>query len=327
MATKASKFQTGTEVGAYRLLREISDSGNMAWVYEAAVINNPDRRVAIKITRSDHAAPDIVENLLINETRVLQDYKHPGIIHLYPIMEGAKPIFNGRAINLKRYFKDSPWYYVMEMLRGGSLESLSENGRLAQLSIEWKLELLYQILLPMDYLHLRNFSHRDIKMDNIVLRNSPSENQLPQPVLIDFGIAGKKNITKNSQHFGANTLTHASPEYLEELTGLKPKGYKTTLTTDVDNRPSDIWALGVVAYQMFSGKLPFEYTGDKDALILQILNIKPKPLHAISRTPKSISSLVEKMLIPIRENRPTAAQVIRMIETETEFMPPRLNIK
>ena len=327
MATKASKFPTGTEVGAYKLIREISDSGNMAWVYEAAAINNPDRRVAIKITRSDHADPNIVANLLVNETRILQDYKHPGIIHLYPILEGGRPIFNGRAPSLKRYFNDSPWYYVMEMLRGGSLEALSESGRLTQLSIEWKLELLYQILLSLDYLHLRNFSHRDIKMDNIVLRNTPSENQLPQPVLIDFGIAGKKNLTKNSQHFGANTFTYASPEYLEELTGHKPKGYRTTLNHEVDNRPSDIWALGVVAYKTFCGKLPFEYTGDKDALILNILNIPSKPLHTVSRTPKSISSLVEKMLIPIRENRPTAAQVIRMIETETEFMPPRLNIK
>lgn len=115
------------------------------------------------------------------------------------------PEYAVRAISLQ----NKPWYMVMEYLNGNSLGN--NLSAIHKLSLQWKLELFYQLLLPISFIHQKGFAHRDIKPDNIVFRNPIFTNKVPEPVFVDFALATsgeqQRAILDNSY-----TLEYASPE-------------------------------------------------------------------------------------------------------------------
>lgn len=161
----------------------------------------------------------------------------------------------------------------MEYIEG---ESLKEKTADAPLKLKKALDIAAQTALGLQAAHEQGVVHRDIKSSNIMV--TPKG----QVKIMDFGLAkfsGSSLLTKAGTTLG--TIAYMSPE--------QAQGEQVDLRTD-------IWAFGVVLYEIVTGQMPFK--GDYDqALVYSILNEEPEPLSALrSRVPLELERIVEKCL-------------------------------
>jgi eukaryotic-like serine/threonine-protein kinase len=232
--------------------------------------------------------------------------RHPGVVRVFPI--GSRRRYVGRAVELDR--RNPPYYFVMELLDNTRVDKLSTDNRYSN---SWRIEMIYQIAIILDYLHMRTVGHRDLKPDNILFRTPPNPRQTPQPVLIDFGLAGKNDL--RSAASSAMTLLYAAPERIgEKLTGNPTK-------IGIDRKAVDIWALGVIAYELLNRRHPFDANNEEE-LAHKIINEPPAPMNP--DVPTGIQRTINKMLYKAPEHRIPIEAVIQELETDTELISPRI---
>jgi len=246
----------------YRLERELG-AGGMATVYLAEDVKHR-RKVAVKVLRPDLAAALGPERFL-REVKIAANLQHP---HILPLHD------SGEA--------DGFLYYVMPFVDGISLrEKLVKDG---ELPIPDAVRILRDLADAMAYAHSQGVVHRDIKPDNIMLSGRHA-------LVTDFGVA--KAV---SEATGAATLTTAgvalgTPAYMApEQAAADPH---------VDHR-ADIYAFGVVAYELLTGQPPFT-APTPQALLSAQLTMTPQPVTAHRPSiPPALAGLVMKCL----EKRP-----------------------
>jgi serine/threonine protein kinase len=251
----------GQSMGHYHILEQLGEGG-MATVYKA-YDTHLERDVAIKVIRLDQFPPASLQNVLARferEAKSLARLTHPNIVNISDYGE-----------------QDKVPYLVMEYLPGGTLK-----GRLGQ-PMKWQetCKLLLPIAQALDYAHEQNLIHRDVKPSNILMTKKG------QPMLTDFGIA--KILDAGGQTLTATGVGIGTPEYMapEQWTG------KTTAQ-------SDIYSLGVVMYEMLTGRTP--YTADTPVAILlkQANEPLPRPKQYVPDLPEA----VEKVLIKAMAKEP-----------------------
>lgn len=253
----------GKSFGIYHALEPIGQGG-MAQIYKGkqSTIN---RQVAIKIlVKQDR---DEYVTRFEREAKVISELHHPNIVQLYDYGE-----MNGR------------YYMVMEYIEGQDL--LSHLKVRERLSLREALPILQEIASALDHAHAHGLVHRDVKPSNILLDRKPiSPDTQYRAVLTDFGIA--KILTEKSQTFGDSvigTLDYIAPEQI-------------TSAQNIDHR-ADIYSLGVMTYEMLTGKVPFE--GDNiGALLLAHLQRRPEDPRRYNpnlseRTARGILRALEK---------------------------------
>lgn len=320
-------FKKGKQIGSFVILESLSDNGGMAELYKARIVDDtlPYRHgnfVALKVTRSTELHSHIYEQLLVKETDLLHDLRHPGIVRLIPIDQFNKRQFFARISNEP----DAPWYFCMELLNGGTLANWIGSRKLSR---EWRIEVFYQIAVVLDYLHLRGISHRDLKPENIMFRNEIRPQTIPQPIFIDFGLSEKSMIRTT---INAATLSHASPEQLHQIMGTSPP------TENIDHLASDIWSLGIIAYELFAEIHPFYLKREhsrfgfrttstsledlKKNFVQTVTYDDPESLASL--LPPRLDTLILAMLNKTPAQRPTIHEVINRLETDIEFIAPRL---
>jgi len=245
--------QIPKHIGAYRIIRRLG-AGGMGVVYLAEQAN-PQRLVAIKVMRSDAAGQATAR--FRREADALARLKHPGIAHIYEA--GQADVEGERRA-----------YIAMEYVAGRSLKAyvLEQAPPLHD-----RLALFTQICDSVQHAHQKSVVHRDLKPANIMVPESErSTNGAPVAKVLDFGVArfvddDDAALTLSSPAHILGTLPYMSPEQVGGA------GH------EVDTR-TDIYALGVIGYEMLSGELPYDVRGAPPAeIIRRISEASPRSLR------------------------------------------------
>jgi serine/threonine protein kinase len=246
--------------GKYRVKSRLG-SGAQATVYLVEEVDSGLERAMKVLTLDFHDQPLMVKRFR-REFAACSRLDHPSIVKLYHY--GCLP--------------DETHYYVMDLLPYDPLDIVLEKE--APLSEERTKKILYQLLDAMVCYHRASVVHRDLKPANIIL--APND----RPIIVDFGLVRdltRTPMTKTGTAMG--TPYYISPEVLQGL--------------PADGR-SDIYALGVIAYEMLLGELPFQ-ADELATLFNEILVVKPKPPSEIC---KSLTPLWDHLILKCLEKDP-----------------------
>lgn len=266
------------EIGRYRIL-SLLGHGGMGTVYEAEQ-SQPKRTVALKVIRASVLSAELLRRFE-HESQVLARLQHPGIAQVYEA--GTVPDEHGQPMP----------FFAMELIRG---VPLAEFAAKKNLSTRERMELIARICDAVNHAHQKGVIHRDLKPENILVDESG------QPKVLDFGVARATDgdIKRTTLQVEIGKLIGTVPYMSPEQTRGNPD--------DLDTR-SDVYALGVIAYELLAGRLPY----DLEKRVVQeavriICDEEPTRLSSINRTLRGdIETIVAKALEKDRTRRyPTA---------------------
>jgi serine/threonine protein kinase len=276
----------GAKLGRYHILEQLGEGG-MATVYKA-FDTRLETEVAIKIIRTEKLTEETKERSLKRferEAKALAKLTHPNIVKVtdYGEHEG-KP------------------YLVLPYLPGGTLKE--KLGK----PIPWQdaVQLLLPIAEALDYAHDHNMIHRDVKPSNILLA------ERGQPMLSDFGIAKILDLEETQELTGTSAAI-GTPEYMAP---------EQARAKSVDHR-ADIYSLGIVFYEMITGRKPFTADTPMDVLIKQATESLPRPSQFVRDLPPRLEQALVKALSKKPEDRYQSmeefASALRGISEKSKF--------
>jgi len=260
-------FKSGDVIeGRYRIIREIG-SGGMGTVYltEHVLIK---RRLAVKVLHPEFATDAEVIERFMNEARAVGTLGHPNIVESTDM----------------GFARDEMPYIVFEYLEGSALSD--EVYRLQGLPVRRAMKIAHQIASALEAAHAAGIIHRDLKSDNIFLTH---RDEVPDHVkVLDFGISRFTEQASDVSVGGRRAnLAMGTPEFMAPEQVTSPES--------VDER-TDIWALGVVFYEMLASRTPFVNENDSDALLHKIILEKPPELNRPEVPAGLVEMIFERML-------------------------------
>ena len=232
-------------------IREIVGVGGMAVVYKA-YDNIDDRMVSIKVLKDEFLANEEFRRRFKNESKAIAVLSHPNIVKVYDVSLG-----------------DKLQYIVMEYVEGITLKEYIEQ----QGVIPWKeaVHFTTQILRALQHAHDKGIVHRDIKPQNILLLENGSIK------VTDFGIARfSRGETRTMTEAAIGSVHYISPE--------QARGETT------DDK-ADIYSVGVVLYEMITGRLPFEAESAVSVAIMQVQNEATPPREINPQIPLGLEQI------------------------------------
>ena len=252
--------------------------GGMANVYRGTDLKTGNR-IAVKVLKEEFLDNEELVRRFKNESKAISILSHPNIVKVYDVS-----------------VTDKLQYIVMEYVDGITLkEYLKQRGG----ALTWKevVHFATQVLSALQHAHSKGIIHRDVKPQNIMLLADGSIK------MMDFGIARfsrAQSQTVSDKAIGS--VHYISPE--------QAKGERTDARTD-------IYSVGVMLYEMLSGRLPFDGDGAVSIAIMQISE-KPKPLAEIApNTPAGLRQITEKAMEKDPDKRYQSAQ--EMLDAIEEF--------
>lgn len=265
---------TSILAGRYRLEEELG-RGGMGVVWQA-FDTQENRQVAVKsllLEQFSNEETQDVQARFQREAKTSLRLLHPHIVQVFDFLQA-----------------EGHYYLIMEYLQGHTLKDFLE-GRF-KLDGGRLLAILTQICDGLAYAHQLGVVHRDIKPDNLFVTLDG------EVKIMDFGIARQNNaehyLLQTQPGIMMGTLNYMSPEQLQD-------------SATVDQR-ADIFSLGVVMYELLTGKLPFEGQA-MGSTIVNILSKEPEPLrHHNPRIPEELETLVLKALVKRRSQRYQSCQ-------------------
>lgn len=257
-------FKPGEVLDARYRVDKVIGEGGMGTVYlaEHVLIR---RRVAVKVLHPEFATDAEVIERFMNEARAAGTLGHPNIVESTDM----------------GFARDSLPYIVFEYLEGSPLSD--EVYRLRGLPVRRALRIAHQIASALETAHAAGIVHRDLKSDNVFLTHR--DEVADHVKVIDFGIS---RFTEAEQGSGRRAQVMGTPEFMAPEQMTSPEA--------VDHR-ADIYALGVVLYEMLAGRTPFLNDNDVDKLVHQILLELPPAIPDRPEIPPGLSALIYERLL------------------------------
>ena len=257
--------------GRYQLLRQVANGG-MAAIYEA-IDTRLDRKVAVKIMHSHLAQDDAYVSRFIREAKAAAALSHPNIVAVQDQgwnQNGVPAVF-----------------LVMELIEGHTLrEYLNERGRF---EIKDAINYLTPILSALSAAHALGIVHRDIKPENIMISNEG------RVKVADFGLARGELI--------GSTMTAESSVILGSVSYLSPEQVQRGIA---DSR-SDVYAAGIVAYEMLIGDKPFTADSPIQIAYMHVNEEVPRLRSKRKEIPQELDELIARATAKNPDDRPRTA--------------------
>ena len=280
----------GTSVDQYSIKRVIGEGG-MGVVYLAQQAKPVRRRVALKVIKAGMDSKQVIARFQA-ERQALALMNHPGIASVYEagMTEDARP------------------YFVMEYIEG---TSITEACDAQHLDTTQRLELMAEVCDAVQHAHQKGVIHRDLKPGNILV--SRGDDDRLRPTIIDFGVAKatSQDLTEmtymTQQGHLVGTPAYMSPEQVD------------LNIADIDTR-SDVYALGVIMYEVITGRPPFDPRSLWDAGLEEMRRIireeePPRPSTWLSTTGGEEAAKIAKA------RQTEVASLARMLGRELEWIP------
>ncbi len=277
----------GQTIGNYLVTQKLGEGG-MGAVYLA---EHPHigKKVALKVLHAEFASNEDVVLRFFHEAKAVNDIQHPNIVDVidYGVLQHGTR--NG----------DRLVYFIMEYLAGGTLSQLIRNE--SPLPPERTFAIALQVADALAASHRCNIVHRDLKPDNIILGQRGRERDFVK--LLDFGIAKLTGDQPGSRRTRAG-IVMGTPAYMspEQCDGRGAVDHRT-----------DIYALGIVLYEMLTGRVPFLGEGYGEILV-QHLTQPPARISQFRMLPPHVEAVVLKALEKRPDMRyPTMEDVMRAL--------------
>lgn len=266
---------TGKRLDGRYEIHELVGVGGMAVVYRAYDTID-DRTVAIKILKDEFLSNEDFIRRFKNESKAIAVLSHPNIVKVFDVS-----------------FGDRIQYIVEEYIDGITLKEYLDQQNI----IKWKeaIHFTVQILRALQHAHEKGIVHRDIKPQNIMLLQDGTIK------VTDFGIARfSRSETRTMTDKAIGSVHYIAPE--------QARG-------DMTDEKTDIYSVGVMLYEMLTGKLPFEADSAVSVAIMQ-LQTDPKPLRELNpSTPEGLEEITLKAMQKNPEQRyQSAAEMLKDIE-------------
>ena len=284
MTDSAFKRLSSALGSTYDLRHELG-GGGMSRVY-VAIDRELDRPVVVKTLPPDIMSHDAVERFK-REIRTAAKLQHPNIV---PLLSAGDA--------------DGVPYYTMPLVEGASLRERIQHGRLP---VGESIAILRDVARALAAAHAKGVVHRDIKPENVLLSSGAA-------LVTDFGVARALSAATTGADGNATGFHTATGVSVGTPAYMAPEQFAAD--PSIDQR-ADIYAWGVVAYELLAGHHPFEgATGS--ALLTAHLTSKPKPLLALSpAVPARVSAIVSQALEKDPTNRPASADdLVKALEVD-----------
>jgi eukaryotic-like serine/threonine-protein kinase len=262
-AAAEGRLKAGTLIDEkYRIVRRLG-SGTVGQVYEAThtLIGH---RVALKVLSREMAVRSDGLMLLLHEARVANSIRHPNIVQMTDLAQT----------------RDGLLYLVMELLEGIDLARwMARRGPIARLD---SLDVVVQLCAGLSVAHAEGVYHRDLKPQNIFLVRP--DDPVPTVKILDFGLSRVATPGTRSLWYTGGSTPVGTPLYIAPELAMLDKSS--------DHR-ADVYSLGVILYQMWTGRLPFDSPSIDEVLRMHIEEPPPPP----SKYKANISEQSEKILL------------------------------
>ncbi|MBI3206218.1 MAG: protein kinase [Myxococcales bacterium] len=264
----------GTTVAGRYLIEDVIGEGGMATVYRAKH-RVSDRHVAIKVMNPTLAKNSVIQERFRREAKAAQKIAHPNIIEILEQGETG----------------EGSLYLVMELLEGETLADVVEHGRVP---LERTLRILIQVARALARAHDLEVIHRDLKPENIFLARMPDGSEIVK--LLDFGIARSMQdvrLTGSGEVFG--TPQYMAPE---------------RITSTEAGPAADLYALGIMAFEMLAGRLPFQAHDVATWFLKHMKEAPPSVRQFDPDLPEALDELVHELLAKDPSDRPVDAHKV-----------------
>jgi serine/threonine protein kinase len=303
----------GTRIGPYKLLQQIGEGG-MGVVYMAEQEQPLRRRVALKIIKPGMDSAQVIARFEV-ERQALALMDHQNIARVLDAgttgasvePSGRRDVDAARRADATTLAHGRP-YFVMELVHGVPLTQYCDANKL---SPRQRLELFIPVCQAIQHAHQKGIIHRDLKPSNVMVTLHDGK---PVPKVIDFGVAKatEQRLTERTlfTQYGTivGTLEYMAPEQAE-LSGL-----------GVDTR-SDIYALGVLLYELLTGTTPLERSRLREAAydeMLRLIREEEPPIPS-----RRISTSGDRLATISAERNTEPAQLSRLVHGELDWIVMR----